>query len=139
MNNSALTTSPIDYQTLGAFRAALRKFLRMSEAIAGNFGLTPQQHQMLLVVRGFLGKDEPAVGILARRLQIRHNSAVGLINRLVKLRLVRRISDKQDRRLVKVVLTAKGLKVLDKLTLAHQTELAQIGPEIRKLLTTLQY
>ncbi|MGH8370981.1 MAG: MarR family transcriptional regulator, partial [Gammaproteobacteria bacterium] len=66
----------IDYQTLGAFRSALRKFLRISEKLAGSLGLTPQQHQMMLVIRGVSETSTPTVGELARLLEVRHNSAV---------------------------------------------------------------
>ena len=44
-----------DYRVLAAFRASLRKFLRVSEDLAHGVGLTPQQHQALLAVRGYSG------------------------------------------------------------------------------------
>lgn len=137
LKKTAAETS-IDYQTLVAFRSALRKFLRVSEEIAGSLGLTPQQHQMMLVIRGYAGPDHPTIGDLAKRLQVRHNSAVGLINRLARLGFVKRQPGKLDRRQVKVLFTSKGLAMLEKLTLAHHGELKQIGPEIRKLLAALQ-
>ncbi|HET7921976.1 MAG TPA: MarR family transcriptional regulator [Gammaproteobacteria bacterium] len=128
----------IDYQTLVAFRSALRRFLRISEEIASGLGLTPQQHQMMLVIRGYSGEGHPTIGALAKRLQVRHNSAVGLINRLARLGFVKRVPGKRDRRQVQVLFTGNGLAMLEKLTLAHHAELKQIGPEIRKLLTILQ-
>ncbi|MGE5626286.1 MAG: MarR family winged helix-turn-helix transcriptional regulator [Bacillota bacterium] len=126
-----------DYLTLAAFRAALRRFLRTSEAIAHDLGLTPQQHQAMLAVRGFPGKMEPTVGELAVRLQVNHNSAVGLVTRLEAQGYVRRERGDSDRRRVRVTLTAKGHAVLDRLTEAHRIELRQIGPEISRLLTAL--
>lgn len=135
----AAAKKDVDYVTLASFRAALRKFLRASEQIAEGFSITPQQHQMLLVIRGFDGEREPTIGELATRLQVRHNSAVGLINRLSALGLVRRIADKQDRRQVHIVLTAKGHAMLDKLTSAHRSELKVIAPEIHKLLNILNH
>ena len=71
------------YENLAAFRFALRKFLRFSEDAAGAAGLTPQQHQALLAIKGFPGRDHVTVGELAERLQIKPHSAVGLIDRLV--------------------------------------------------------
>jgi DNA-binding MarR family transcriptional regulator len=56
----------------------LRKFLRFSEEAALAVGLTPQQHQALLAIKGFPGDHRMTVGELAERLQIRHQSAVGL-------------------------------------------------------------
>src|SRR5579885_1440144 len=126
-----------DYLTLSAFRAALRKFLRVSEELAQGVGLTPQQHQAMLAVRGFPGDAHPTVGDLATRLQIRHNSAVGLITRLESQGYVRREPSKQDQRRMHVMLTAKGQTVLDKLTEAHRAELRHIGPEITRLLKEL--
>ncbi|HWW03374.1 MAG TPA: helix-turn-helix domain-containing protein [Candidatus Acidoferrum sp.] len=39
--------------------------------------MTPQQHQALLAIQGFPGRDCVTVGELAERLQLRHHSAVG--------------------------------------------------------------
>ncbi|HEX7964952.1 MAG TPA: MarR family transcriptional regulator [Gammaproteobacteria bacterium] len=126
-----------DYLTLAAFRAALRKFLRTSEDIAHDLGLTPQQHQVMLAVRGYPGQEQPSMGQLAARLQVRHNSAVGLVTRLVKLGYVRRDTSSQDQRRVHISLTPKGHAILDKLTEAHRIELKRIGPEITRLLKEL--
>jgi DNA-binding MarR family transcriptional regulator len=138
-SREATAKKDVDYVTLASFRAALRKFLRASEQIAEGFRITPQQHQMLLVLRGFDGERNPTIGELATRLQVRHNSSVGLINRLSALGLVRRIADKHDRRQVHVALTAKGHAMLDKLTSAHRTELKAIAPGIHKLLNILNH
>lgn len=126
-----------DYLTLAAFRAALRRFLRSSEAIAHGLGLTPQQHQAMLSIRGFPGKTDPTVGELAARLQVNHNSAVGLVTRLENQGYVSRGRIDGDRRRVRVALTAKGHAVLDRLTEVHRSELRHIGPEITRLLTAL--
>ena len=130
------SVSDADYLTLAAFRAALRGFLRVSEDLAHDLGLTPQQHQALLAVRGYPGGD-PTVGQLAQRLQVHHNSAVGLVTRLAKQGYVRREASKEDLRRMHVSLTPKGHGVLDKLTEAHRIELRKIGPEIVQLLAEL--
>lgn len=129
--------SDADYLTLAAFRTTLRRFLRVSEDIAHGLGLTPQQHQGLLAIRGFPGTTSPTVGELAMRLQINHNSAVGLVTRLMKQRYVRRTVSVADRRRVHVSLTPKGHALLDRLTEAHRIELKQVGPEITRLLAEL--
>jgi DNA-binding MarR family transcriptional regulator len=134
---SNFQVSDEDYLTLAAFRAALRKFMRTSEDIAHSLGLTPQQHQVMLAVRGYPGQEQPSMGQLAARLQVRHNSAVGLVTRLVKLGYVRRDQSSQDQRRVHISLTPKGHAILDKLTEAHRTELKRIGPEITRLLKEL--
>ena len=129
--------SDADYLTLAAFRAALRRFLRSSEAIAHGLGLTPQQHQVMLAVRGFPGKTDPTVGELALRLQVNHNSAVGLVTRLEDQGYLKRERRDGDRRRVRVALTPNGHTALDRLTEAHRIELKQIGPEITRLLAEL--
>ncbi|MGA9853192.1 MAG: MarR family transcriptional regulator [Gammaproteobacteria bacterium] len=129
--------SDADYATLADFRSALRKFLRTSEEIALGLGLTPQQHQALLAIKGFPGGAHPTISQLAARLHIRHNSAVGLVNRLALQRLVKRRDSQLDHRQVYVVLTTSGLAMLDRLTQTHRVELRRVGGEITRLLTEL--
>ena len=129
--------SDADYATLADFRSALRKFLRTSEEIALSLGLTAQQHQALLAIRGFPGGTPPTISQLAARLHVRHNSAVGLVNRLARQRLARRKHSQLDHRQVHVELTARGSAMLDKLTHSHRIELRRIGGEISRLLGEL--
>ena len=129
--------SKADYEILAAFRYALRLFLHFSEEAAEALGLTPQQHQALLAIRGFPGREQVTVGELAERLQIRHHSAVGLVNRLVTQKLVAREAAEDDRRQVYVTLTSDGLSMLEQLSAVHRTELRRIGPQISQLLAQL--
>ena len=85
------------YELLSALRHALRRFLRFSEEAAHAAGLEPQQHQALLAIKGFPGRDHASIGELAERLQVRHHSAVGLIDRLARRGLVRRAPAAADR------------------------------------------
>ena len=125
------------YEALAAFRYALRQFIHFSEAAAQAAGITPQQHQALLAIKGFPGRESVTVGELAQRLQLRHHSAVGLINRLVTEGLVSRATSTDDRRKVFVQLTSRGENVLAKLSSAHSEQLKQIGPELNLLLKRL--
>ena len=93
-NQTASPTSParrraapasVDYEALARFRYQLRLFLAFSEAAARRAGLTPQQHQALLAIKGFAGPAPASVGDLARFLLIRHHTAVELVNRMAKL------------------------------------------------------
>ncbi len=125
------------YEVLAEFRYALRKFHRFSEEAAQAAGLTPQQHQALLAIKGFPGRDQITIGELAERLQIKHHSAVGLADRLMTEKLIQRTIDPKDHRQVRVHLTDKGEAVLEKLSSTHQEQLRRMGPRINQLLESL--
>jgi hypothetical protein len=86
-----------DYRTLATFRHTLRVFLRFSEGAARAEGLTPNQHQLLLAIRGFSGPDAPTIGDAAESLQLQHHSVVELVDRAVEADLVSRRVDRNDR------------------------------------------
>ena len=71
------------------------------------------------------------------RLQLRHHSAVGLIDRLVAEQLVTRTVSVEDRRRVLIRLTQRGEDVLERLSSAHRRQLRRIGPELNRLLNRL--
>lgn len=124
-----------DYHAIAAFRAALRQFLHFSEEAARAGGVSPQQHQLLLAIRGYAGEDAgPAIGELARALQIRHNSCVGLVDRLALGGLVRRAAAERDARMVFVTLTPKGDDLLSGLTSAHRREYGQLRAVLSELI-----
>lgn len=118
-----------DYEALASFRYAMRRFFRFSEEMAGRYGLSNRQYQALLTIRGFPGRDEVTIGEIAEWLQVRHHSAVGLINRLEKQNLVVRRKGKDDRREVYIRLTAKGKRILEKLAWLNKNELKRLGPQ----------
>jgi len=126
-----------DYRLLAEFRYLLRRFLVFSEERAAELGLSPQQHQALLAVRGHPG-SAPTIGDLAESLAIRHNSAVGLVDRLVRAGYVVRESDRADRRRVTLTLTPSGEAILERLTAAHRDELRRMAPLLKPLLAQLQ-
>lgn len=129
--------SKSEYEALAAFRYALRQFQHFSEAAAKAVGLTPQQHQALLAIKGFPERDYVTVGELAERLQIRHHSAVGLVDRLVGQGLVAREPSEDDRRQVYVSLMRRGRDLLEELSEVHREELRRVGPQISELLDRL--
>jgi DNA-binding MarR family transcriptional regulator len=128
------TFSKDDYETLAEFRYALRCFLRFSENAAETVGLTLQQHQALLFIIGFPGREKVTIGELAERLQIRHHSTVGLVDRLEEQGLVKRMPNDEDRRQVFIGLTGKGVAVLESLANMHREELRHLGPQLCNLL-----
>jgi DNA-binding MarR family transcriptional regulator len=128
----------VDYERLAEFRYILRQFLIFSEDAAAQAGLTAQQHQALLAIRGTPGRRPVTTGELAERLGIRHHSAVGLIDRLVAKALVVRHSGLDDRRQVHVALTAAAEAILATLSAAHREELARLAPMLRELIGHLE-
>lgn len=126
--------SKADYEALAALRYALRQFLHFSEEAAAVEGLAAQQHQALLAIKGFPGREHVTIGELAEKLQVKHHSAVGLVDRLEAEKWVERTSDPDDGRRVIVKLTKRGMSVLSKLSSAHREELRRMGPGFRELL-----
>lgn len=123
-----------DYERLAEFRYLLRRFLVFSEQAAEQAGLTAQQHQALLAIKGFARRQHVTIGELAERLGIRHHSAVGLIDRLASNSLVNRRSGLDDRRKVLIELTPKAERLLAKLSVAHRDELKRLSPLLQILL-----
>ena len=109
-----------EYRALAEFRYELRRFLHFSEQAARAAGLEPQQHQLLLALKGMPERKDTSVGNLAERLQIQHHSTVELVNRMVERGLLERHRDESDQRRVLVGLTLYGEGVLKKLSLLHR-------------------
>ena len=131
------SVSQADYELLATFRQTLREFIRFSEQAAAAARVPPQQHQAMLLIKGSPERRPLTVGRLAEQLQIRHQSAVGLINRMVGGGLVRKSTDPTDHRGVLIELTARGEKLLRRLSAAHKAEIARIGPALRRALDEL--
>jgi DNA-binding MarR family transcriptional regulator len=115
-----------DFEALAQFRFGIRRYLRFSEETVRRDGLTPQQYQLLLALKGFPGRDWATVREIAERLQLRHHSVVELVDRAQAEDLVRRGPDPDDRRLVRVLLTERGERVLARLSALHRAELGRM-------------
>jgi DNA-binding MarR family transcriptional regulator len=122
MNNVA------DYRALAELRYQLRVFVSFSERAARELGVEPQQHQLLLAIKGLPPELRPTLGVLAERLQLRHHSVVELVDRLERAELAARLPSPTDRREILVKVTARGDRLLRKLSVAHQAELQTTGP-----------
>jgi DNA-binding MarR family transcriptional regulator len=115
-----------DFEKLLRFRDGLRRFLRWSEEQAKALGLTPAQHQLLLAVRGHPG-GAPSIGEIAEHLLLKHHSVVELVDRAEAAGLVRRVTDADDHRVVRITVTAEGGRRLAKLSAAHLDELSRFN------------
>ncbi|MBB6353992.1 MarR family winged helix-turn-helix transcriptional regulator [Aminobacter aganoensis] len=129
--------SPVDYRRLAEFRYAIRKFLGFSEAAASEAGLTAQQHQALLTIKGFGEDNGLSVGDLASRLLVRHHSAAELAKRLEDAGLVHRNHDPEDGRRVLLTLTEESELRLRALSQVHLDEISSMSPDLVTILTTL--
>lgn len=122
---------------MAELRYQIRRFLHFSETAARQAGIEPQQHQLLLAVRGLPDNLKPTVGVLAERMQLQHHSTVELIDRLVDRGFLCRLRGTDDRRRVFVKLTHDGEEFLKTLSLHHLQELQSAGPKFVKILQSL--
>lgn len=122
------------YRQLAEFRYRIRQFLHFSEEAARSQGIEPQQHQLLLALKGMPPGTRPTVTALSQRLCLRHHSTVELVDRLVDHGAVKRRHSDQDRREVLVELTSHGENLLHQLSVLHWDELRGSGPALSEAL-----
>jgi len=94
---------------------------------------------LLLAIRGHADPRGPTIGDIAGYLLVRHHTAVELADRTQELGLVVRKRDRDDRRLVRLALTAKGRGRIRALTTAHLDELRTLVPLLAALVEDDRY
>jgi DNA-binding MarR family transcriptional regulator len=119
---------------LAEFRFELRSFLLFSERAALEAGLHPQQHQLLLQVAGAPTGKTVTVAYAAKRLGLKHNSTVELVDRSEREGLLARTEDASDKRRAILQITRKGRNLLGRLTDSHARELNELGPRLARVL-----
>jgi DNA-binding MarR family transcriptional regulator len=130
---------PDDYEALAELRYLGRKFLRFSKDwLRANAGLTPEQYEALLAIKASSSSDGLTISQLSERLQVRHHSAVNIVDRLTERKLVRRETGEADRRQRHVQLTAKGEKLIQELASMHYKELCNRSKEMIEALERLR-
>src|SRR3712207_5396358 len=112
-----------EFEALARFRFGIRSYLRFSEETVRRHGVTPQQYQLMLALKGYPGRDWAVIRELAERLQLRHHSVVELVDRAQVEGLVQRRADPDDARAVRVELTDHGDRLLGRLSALHRDEL----------------
>ena len=122
------------FRQLAEFRYKIRQFLHFSEEAARANGVEPQQHQLMLAIKGLPKGTRPTVTALSSRLCLRHHSTVELINRSVERGAVRRRHSNDDRREVLLELTPYGEELLEQLSVLHWQELQTSGPALSEAL-----
>jgi DNA-binding MarR family transcriptional regulator len=118
-----------EFESLAHFRYQLRRFLRFSEEVTREHGVTSLQYLLMLQIKGFPGREWATVGELAERLQAQHHGVVSLISRCEAAGLVKRQVSRSDKRRVEIKLTRKGNECLEKLARLHRGELASLQGE----------
>ncbi|MCP5281426.1 MAG: winged helix-turn-helix transcriptional regulator [Rhodoferax sp.] len=119
-------TAKVDFEALAEFRYQLRKYLRFSEQVTHQQGVTPLQYQLLLQIKGYPGRAWASVAELAERLQAQHHGVVALVSRCEALGLVQRRASTTDLRKVEVHLTPQGDTLVTRLVQLHRAELASL-------------
>jgi len=126
---------PSEYARLLEFRTGLRRFLHWSEEQARAVGITPAHHQLLLAIRGHRGDRNPTITDIAESLLLKHHSAVELVDRAESAGLVDRIRGTDDQRVVRLRVTPRGARKLDRLSHAHLEELRRLAPLLSSMTT----
>ncbi|MCF1191589.1 MarR family transcriptional regulator [Mangrovimonas sp. AS39] len=80
----------------------------------GTFGLSPQQYNILRILKG--AKGPLRAQVVKERMIERSPNATRLMDKLCAKGLVERFDCKEDRRVVHVVITNKGLELLDEIS-----------------------
>lgn len=126
--------SELGFRQFAEFRHQIRQFLHFSEEVARSKGIEPQQHQLLLAIKGLPRNTRPTVTAISRQLCLRHHSTVELIDRLVERGALRRRHGDLDHREVLIELTAYGKLLLHRLSVLHWEELRVSGPALSESL-----
>ncbi len=125
-----MSVSDVEYRQLAEFRYRIREFLQFSVSAARSLGIEPQQHQLLLALKGLPPGKKATVRALSTRLCLRHNSTVELIDRLAKQGALVRRQSHEDRREVLIELTPLGENLLEQLSVVHLGQLRSAGPTL---------
>ena len=117
-----------EYKALAEFRYQIRCYLRYMEEKARTAGYNPQQYQLLLAIEGLPEGQMPTIKTIAERMQLNHNSTVELVDRCERSGLLNRQRTGLDRRIVSLVPTLKGKRMMQEQASASRAELQEIGP-----------
>ncbi|MCX7723608.1 MAG: MarR family transcriptional regulator, partial [Verrucomicrobiae bacterium] len=82
--------------------------------VLSKFDLTPQQFNLLRILRGQY-PSPASISLIKERMLDKMSDASRLVDRLIQKKLVERKICSQDRRKVDVIITRKGLKLLEKI------------------------
>ncbi|HEV3392157.1 MAG TPA: MarR family transcriptional regulator [Chthoniobacterales bacterium] len=119
------------YEALAELRYLGRKFMRFSkDFLRDKAGLNPEQYEALLAIKVLSAAETVTISQLSERLQVKHHSAVNIVDRLVERKLVRRQEGEHDRRERHLELTSKGERLIEELAAVHYKELGKRSGEM---------
>lgn len=95
------------YESAAEFRAELRRFLRHSENVARENGMTPRQHLLLLQIGG-AENGTTTVSALVETLALTQSAVTELVQRAEAAGLVQRAASPSDGRVTHLTLSADG-------------------------------
>ena len=125
-----------EYILWAEFRYQIRLWTRISEEASLAAGLPPQHHQVLLALKGFPGDQPPRIADLAERMQLRHHSMVGLLDRMEKQGLIERVPLGGGRG-VSILLTREGEQALAEVSRVLRPKLRVAGRDLIQALSPL--
>ena len=115
-----------DFREAAELRAALRKFLRASERVAREEGLTPSRFLLLLMIKT-TSAGRSTVTELAESMQLTQSTVTELVTRAEAAGLVHRTQSDEDARVFWLELTRLGEERLGR-------AVARNGPERQRLI-----
>lgn len=141
-------TRPFDSQETEVYLNLIRTHeavMRPANQFFREYGLTQTLYNVLRIIRGS-GDQGVTCTQIGERILTRVPDVTRLVDRLTKVKLVRRVRNKDDRRVVELFLTAKGTALLEKmdmpLTNMHQKNVSHMNEgelsELTRLLTKMR-
>lgn len=118
-----------EFREAAALRGALRKFMRSSERVAREEGLTPSRYLLLLMIKTAVD-GRSTVTELAERMQLTQSTVTELVTRAEAAGLVGREQSEEDARVFWLRLTGDGESRLGR-------AVSRIGRERNRLLDLL--
>ena len=113
-------------------------YYQKDERVVANGNVNAEQYEALLAIKAFASPEGLTISQLSERLQIKHHSAVNIVDRLVERKLITRETAEVDRRRRHLGLTAKGEKFIEELAGVHRKEIRNRSAELIKALERLK-
>jgi PAS domain S-box-containing protein len=126
----ATTSEPMsqtELEALARFRSDIRRYLRFSEETVREHGVTPQQYQLLLALKGSSGHEWSNMWQLAERLLLDHQDVVELVGSASEQGLVSSAPGSTVPTEERVQLSPDGATILSELGALHRDELRRMG------------